>query len=165
MYGNISYSMTPEQRQQIQDAVNLLMNLEFLINLEADERQRLNKLREDDADLVNYAKIATSNFPHIFPQTMDIEEFLRDIALYDWLYETMILLGNVQTKMTHTRIALGSEIKVCMLKLYHYIQAAQDTPGMEDLARKMREHYKKLSKKKAGEDPVAAADESGGLVS
>jgi hypothetical protein len=149
-YANISYSMPQDHVAEIQNALNtILSRLPFLVNLTAEERQRVLKFADRDNEFVNDVRFATVNFPDLFPVAFNVEEYQRDVALFDILCDLRLKLESLTEKVKFTDLALGGEVMKATLQGYKFVQTgAQTTPGIQSLAEKMKQRYKNSGKKK-----------------
>lgn len=151
-YANISYSMPQDHVAEIKNAVTLITSrLPFLVNLTPEERQAVVKLAQRDGEFIADMRFATSSHPDIFPNSFGIEEFQRDVALYDILADLRLRLESLTEKVKFTEMALGGEVMRATNQGYHFVQAAAKTvPGIQNLAEKMKQRYKNSGKKPGG---------------
>lgn len=149
-YANISYAMPQEHVAEIQNSLNtILSRLPFLVNLSPEERQTVLKFAARDNEFVNDVRFATVNFPELFPNAFNIEEYQRDVALFDILCDLRLKLESLTEKVKFTELALGGEVMKSTLQGYQFVQSgAKTTPGVQNLAEKMKQRYKHVGKKK-----------------
>jgi hypothetical protein len=153
-YANISYSMPQEHVAEVQTSLNtILSRLPFLVNLTPEERQQVLKFAARDNEFVNDVRFATVNFPDVFPNAFNIQEYQRDVALFDILCDLRLKLESLTEKVKFTELALGGEVMKSTLQGYHLVQAAAEiTPGLQNLRDKLKQRYKNSGGKKKEEN-------------
>ena len=148
-YANISHTLPQEHVTEIINAINLINSrLPFLVNLNEKERQRVRKIAPRDTERTDDILFALTNHADIFPASFDGAEYQRDIALHDHVSEFKQLIGSLADKLYYTELALGGEIMKATSQGYELVQSASKTvPGIQGLAKKMKERYKHSPKK------------------
>ncbi len=150
-YQNISIDLTQADVDAVKTAINTINSkLPFLITIDGQERLELVKLGAKSVDFVQDASAAVDNFPAIMPPSFDVAEYGKDSSLFKSLSEIKLLLDSLSEKVTNTYMAVGSEAMVASLEVYAYVQtAAPRTPGLQSVAEKLKERFKKTKKLKA----------------
>lgn len=149
-YSNISSMLSA---QEVTDIKNLIANISkqmpFLISLTPKERSSILKLGPKSADFASDAAVAAKGFPKILPESFQKEEFQKDSALFANLTEIAMELDALQEKVNDTLLAVGSEAMSEALEVYAYVQtAAPKTPGLKSVAEKLKERFKRQSRRK-----------------
>jgi hypothetical protein len=110
------------------------------------------KLGPKSADFVADASVAVAQFPGILPSNFDKAEFAKDTALFKKLFNIKVSLDSLTEKVDNTYIASGSESMGASLQVYGFVQAAAGTtPGLQTMADRMKDRFKKSPKAKKPE--------------
>jgi hypothetical protein len=158
-YQNISYNLVQADIDAVKAAlVTIDSKLPFLISLDGEERQKLFKLGPKSADFVQDASTAAVNFPNILPISFDKVEYDKDTTLFKSLADIKFLVDSLQEKLDHTYMAVGSEAMIASLEVYAYVQTAADrTPGLKNVAEKLKDRFRAQgARKKPGDSSPAA---------
>jgi hypothetical protein len=148
-YQNISVSLPQADIDAVKAAITTInAKLPFLVTLDGEEKQALVKLGAKSADFVNDASMAVASFPNVMPASFDKVEYSKDTSLFKALGEIKLLVDSLSEKIDNTYVAVGSEAMQASLEVYAYVQTAKDrTPGLGSVADKLRERFKKSSRK------------------
>lgn len=155
----ISVTMAPADLDAIKAAIATIHSkMPFLFSLPPEERNGLTKLGPGSIDFAQDAYLATVSYPSIFPPSFDRVEFGKDFNLFKALTEIEFLLGTLHEKVQSTQMAAGSETMEASLLAYTYVQASKKAaPGLPDVAKRMKERFKKQGRKpKDGPDATAS---------
>ena len=88
-----------EQEQQvIQHIKDARASLDFLVNLNSDQRVRMAKLSRKRVDFVDSSLVYMKANPEYLPAYIDVEEFVKDVDLKDCLHR---ILAAVQNRLHH----------------------------------------------------------------
>ncbi|NOS94012.1 MAG: hypothetical protein HOP30_19000 [Cyclobacteriaceae bacterium] len=161
-YPTISVTMPQADIDAVKAAIATIHSkMPFLVSLAPEERNGLTKLGSGSVDFAQDAYLATVSYPSIFPSSFDSVEFGKDYNLFKALTEIEFLLGTLHEKVESTQMAVGSETMEACLQAYTYVQASKKAaPGLPDVAKRMKERFKKQSRK-SKKGPDASASEPG----
>jgi hypothetical protein len=154
-YQNISAVMPQADIDAVKAAiVTINSKLPFLVTLDEEDKKALIKLGPKSADFVGDASTAVNNFPTILPGSFDKTEYGKDTTLFKNLADIKVLVDSLKEKLDDTYMAVGSEAMIASLEVYAYVQTAADrTPGLKSVAEKLKERFKRQSKKKPSPNP------------
>jgi hypothetical protein len=149
-YQNISYVVSEDDATNIRNAIASLHTfMPFLVNLTADERQRVLKHGDTDTEFTDDAIFATRQYIQIFPPSFVIPEYHKDYDLHFFLDEVLLNLLSITEKVTNTKMAVGGELKRASNRVYEIVGMEKDNyPGLQALYQKMSARYKKNGPKK-----------------
>jgi hypothetical protein len=150
MKGSISYTLSDDSFSAINAALTEVSSeMPFMVALEPLERKRLFKLGSRSVDFVKDCHDVVVAFPGILPSSFSVAEFNKDYALFEKLTKIKLLVDSLKEKVDNTYMAVGSEAMMSACEVYTYVQAAvPNTPGLESVADKLKERFKRQSKKK-----------------
>lgn len=143
-YTNIDASITDAQRTAVFAAISAVeTNLDFLINLTAQERQALPKMGSATQSFVSKALEIAANNPQFIPPYADIPAMKKDYDLALRLQGVEMQLASLHEKVSDTNLAAGSEAYVTGLTIYNSIKAAAkgNVPGAKALASELAERF------------------------
>ena len=88
------------------------------------QRRRLAKMGDGSESFCRKAYNAGRANRHALPGAFDIEEMGRDLRTHDALTERLARLTCFMEKVRDTEMAVGSDVMVAALAVYHFLQAA-----------------------------------------
>jgi hypothetical protein len=151
-YTNINATVTNVQRDTVFTSISKIEGqLNFLINLTAQERQALPKMGNSSQSFVSKALEIASNNPQFLPPYVNLPALKVDYELAVRLQEIEIQLASLLEKVADTHLAAGSEAYVASLTIYNSLKAASkgNIPGAKALAAELAERF--------AQDPVSPA--------
>ena len=156
-YQNISVNLVQADLDAVKTAIATINSkLPFLVTLDKSEKQSLVKLGSRSADFVADCSSAVATFPAILPASFDKNEYNKDTSLFKALSEIKLQLDSLCEKVNDTYTAVGSESMQASLEVYAYVQTAKDrTPGLKNVADKLKERFKGQGRKRSGDTPAA----------
>lgn len=154
-YQNIDAVVSAADLQAIKDAFAVVLNkLPFLVNLTVAERKSTFKAGPNSLSFLTRAATAAQANPAIFPASLDIPAFQKDVNLFVVLTELGTLADSVASQIDDTRLAVGGEAMQESSLVYKYVQtAAKNTPGLKPVAEDLGERFKKAGKQKEPDKP------------
>lgn len=158
-YTNIDATVTDAQRTAVFAAINQIeTNLDFLINLTAQERQALPKMGSATQSFVSKSLEIAANNPQFIPPYVDIAAMKKDYDLAIRLQGIEMQLASLHEKVSDTNLAAGSEAYVTGLTIYNSIKAAAkvNVPGAKALAAELAERFAQVSDAPATPPPSPA---------
>ena len=155
-YENISVNVTAQDVADVKQAIATInAKLSWLVTLTTEEVKGLTKLGPKSLDFVQDAKMAFDSFPSIIPPSFNVNEFRKDTTAFQALTEIKVVLDSLHEKVQNTYYAVGSEAMVQALEVYAYVQTGKDrTPGLNTLADKMKERFKKTRRSQPEKSPT-----------
>ena len=154
-YQNIDASLSVADIQAIKDAFTaILTKLPFLVNLTVDERRKVFKTGPDRLSFVKNALTGAVANPDIFPNSLSVPAFQRDVDLLDALSQLKALADSLASQIDDTRLAVGGEAMQEATQVYNYVkEAAKTTPGLKPLADQLGEQFQRAGRAKPPEPP------------
>lgn len=152
----LSVEITQEKDAAVQQLIdNLLAELDFLVDLAVDDRRRLPKMGRKNLDFVHRGYRHAEGTPRFLPSYVTLEEFKKDVDLFDWLRKLEKSLGMITDKVKDTAILAESEAFKSSRLYYNSVKAAANAGDeeAEPIARDLGVHYKKLGPGKT-EEPI-----------
>ncbi len=147
-YTNIDAAITDTQRTAVFTAITQIeTNLDFLINLTAQERQALPKMGSATQSFVSKALEIAANNPQFVPPYVNVPAMQKDYDLALRLQGIEMQLASLHEKVSDTNLAAGSEAYVTGLTVYNSIKAAAkvNVPGAKALAAELAERFVQAS--------------------
>ena len=146
----ISLQIDPATLDQIQQTIQALnTQLDFLIDLSADERRGLTKMGDRSQVFVDRALEVAQSHPDILPRRFDVAEFGSDVTLHRQLSTLKNKLTPLIEKLDDTTVAVGSDAYTQALEVYGYAKAAGTGEGLDELRAAMGRRFKGQARKKA----------------
>lgn len=147
-YTNIDATVTDTQRTAVFTAITQIeSNLDFLINLTAQERQALPKMGSASQSFVSKALEIAANNPQFIPPYVDVPAMQKDYDLALRLQGIEMQLASLCEKVSDTNLAAGSEAYVTGLTIYNSLKSAAkaSVPGAKALAAELAERFTQAS--------------------
>ena len=158
-YTNIDATVTDAQRTAVFAAITSVeTNLDFLINLTAQERQALPKMGSATQSFVSKALEIAGNNPQFVPPFVNVPAMQKDYDLAMRLQGIEMQLASLHEKVADTNLAAGSEAYVTGLTIYNSIKAAAkvNVPGAKALATELSERFAQAASALAAPPSVPA---------
>lgn len=118
-------------------------NLSFLIDLAAEDRRDLSALGDRTYTFTQKALHIAVNHSDILPRNFDVEEFRRDLQLYDDLKQLLRRISPLVDKMEDTALLAGHDAYHQALAVYGYVKAAGKGLGLDELVADMKSKFAK----------------------
>ncbi len=145
----ISASIDPADKDQIKQKTEQIETLlPFLVDLDADERKKGQKIGKRRRDFVEQIVDIANDHPEILPPAFDLPEFKKDVALEKDLDDILTWASRVRKQIDDTHLMAGREAYQQALKIYKYLQAAE---GLDELKQKIGEYFGKAREEEAEE--------------
>ncbi|MCX8057399.1 MAG: hypothetical protein N3F03_07320, partial [Ignavibacteria bacterium] len=137
----ISVDFPQEKMQEVLNNLEEIKNkLDFLVELNAEEKNFLLKLGNKFLPFVEKAKQVLDANPEIMSPLFNIEEFKRDYQLLKNLTPILNSLNQLREAVEDTIFIAGSDVFEAALEIYSAIQINRDKiPGMDTIYNEMRE--------------------------
>ncbi len=147
----ISAELTAEDQAAALAAIQQIQSLPFLIGLSNRDKQKLTKMGDKSRSFVDQAlNIAKQNID-ILPNRFDLEEFERDVALYNALYPINTAISKLSELVDGTLMAVGSDAYTAALDVYAFAKISNGVTGLEDLRAAMGDRFRKNGNRKTTE--------------
>lgn len=146
MYQNISAALTAAQITAVTTAINTIKtNLNFLVNLNPEERQALSKMGPDGYSYVTSSLEYAATNTAILPAAMNLTEAQKDLKLVNDLRPILQQVAQLLESIEDTMMAAGSEAKDFADLFYNQVKAFANTntPGMDTIAADLGSFYEK----------------------
>ena len=114
-----------------------------LMGLTADERRSYAMMGNRTRVIAGHAQAMTQNHPTLFPPSIDVQEFERDLALYDNTTQLLRRLTPLYEKLGDTAIAAGYDAYQAALNVYSFAKIASPHAGVEELVKEMGQQFKR----------------------
>jgi hypothetical protein len=144
----ISAEFSAEDQLAAIQAIQQLQSLPFLIGLSNKDKQRLNKMGDKSRIFVDQALSVAKQNGHILPTQFDIDEFDRDVELYNALYPINAALSKLSELVDGTLMVLGSNAYTAALDVYTFAKMSDDVTGLEELRATMGVHFRSNGNRK-----------------
>ncbi|HEX3009260.1 MAG TPA: hypothetical protein VHO90_16770 [Bacteroidales bacterium] len=134
-YGNISGALLPEDKAAIKEfLVKMKAMMPFLISLTKAERKRLRTIGPSRIGYVSEINIASNAHRPALSGDFKLEEYNKDLALYNDLTEVMSWLMPVHEALENTIMALGGEVMKNSDIAYDYLKTHAKKTNDENIA-------------------------------
>ncbi len=148
----VSATLSQPDKDAILAALQTIkQKLPFLVDLTVDEKKSLPKLGDKSRAFVDKAlELAVKN-PGFLPRDFDIEEFKRDVAIFDALYSIQQSITILAEKVDDTYVAAGSEAYAAALVVYNYAKGSDiGTQGLDEVVDELGKRFaRKIKSQKA----------------
>lgn len=129
----VSAALTAQAVTNISQAIaTIRTNLPFLVNLDAEQRKKIQNVTEATQGIV----LATINFvaqhPEALPTSFNVDEFNKDAAILTPYQQVASLIASLHTDTDQTLRALYSDLYGETLDVYAYAKAANRTGAYTD---------------------------------
>ncbi|MCU7846098.1 MAG: hypothetical protein KZQ93_19860 [Candidatus Thiodiazotropha sp. (ex Monitilora ramsayi)] len=138
----ITAEFTLEDQQAALEAIRQLQSLSFLIGLSNTDKRKLSKMGDKSRTFVDRALSVARQNPDILPSRFDLEEFERDVALYNALYPINTALSKLSELVDGTLMAVGSDAYTTALDVYAYAKITKGVTGLEDLRAALGDRFR-----------------------
>lgn len=148
----------PKNPELIKEALARLQEindmLPFLTGLTKEERIGLLKMKNANKLFVRDALDCAKKNPNVLPAYIDIDEFEKDIVLYDELDELILSFEVTLRKLRDTRMLAGSEAYQSALAIYKMCKTASQAgvAGTKSLYDYLKIRFKGQGSKKSTEE-------------
>ncbi len=128
----------------------------FLINLTSDERKGLPKFGDKSIAFVNKALELATQKPDILPRNLNVDEFKKDVDLYNQLYTILQPLNILFEKLEDTQKEAGSEAYSAALIVYQSAKmSGEDLGGLESVLDDLGKRFARKSTPTAANETPA----------
>ncbi|MGD8782642.1 MAG: hypothetical protein PVH88_27265 [Ignavibacteria bacterium] len=103
--------------------------LPFLVDLSSDEKRELVKFGDKSVAFVKKAVELVNNNEDFLPRSFDVDEFKKDVELYDKLYSILQPLRMLAEKIEDTHSLVGSEAYSAALLVYQQAKLSRGELG------------------------------------
>jgi hypothetical protein len=138
----ISADFSAEDQQAAIQAIQQLQSLPFLIGLSNKDKQRLNKMGDKSRTFVDQALDIAKQNDDILPNRFNLDEFERDVQLYNALHPINTALSKLSELVDGTLMAVGSDAYTAALDVYAYAKMSNGVTGLEELRAAMGERFR-----------------------
>lgn len=147
----VSAQLASPMRDAIHQAITTMEGaLNFLIDLKPEERRELGALGDRTYTFAQKALHLAMNHPDILPRSFDVEEFQRDMQLYDDLRQLLRRLSPLIDKLDDTALLAGHDVYHQALAVYGYAKAAGKGLGLDELMADMKSQFAKRKRADKG---------------
>lgn len=151
MKNEISISLTPEARNHIANAINLLNdNLPInLVHLTNEERRAIPKMGDKTVPFVTKALEYAKQNPSIVPPYLDVALFEIDVEAAILLSNILKQLSQIVEKLDDSFMLSGTEAYEASLLFYHSVRGAAkaDVPGTKNIYEDLRKRFPRRKKR------------------
>jgi len=148
---NVSGVLSDADKTAVMAALDTAQEkLPFLVDLTPEQRHALPKTGDKRQSFVEAALRLVVENPDVVPPAFDVEEFKRDVALYQALAPVAQKLAQLNELVQDTLLAVGADEYVASLLVYQSAKLAGKGAGLDGALDAMGQRFAK----KAG---VAAA--------
>lgn len=130
----ISATLTAAERDALLAKIDEIRSgLPFLVDLDAEDIAGLPKLGDKSLAFVRRTLELARQDDSFLPRSLNIEEFARDLALYEALDPLVQRLTVVLELLRDTRTVAGSDAYLAALDVYHAAKRAGKGAGLDAL--------------------------------
>ncbi len=108
---------------------NIESKLPFLLDLSADEKRELVKFGDRSVAFVKKSLELVNRTENFLPRSFDVDEFKKDVELYDKLYSILQPLRMLIEKIEDTHTLVGSEAYSAALLVYQQAKLSKGELG------------------------------------
>ena len=146
--------------QQIERFEALMTELEalfanVLIGIAAEDRRSYGVKGDRTRVFAGHAHALVHNHRSLFPASVDVVEFDRDLALYDAAMRMQRRLTPFYEKLGDTAMAAGYDSYQHALDVYAFAKVASPNAGVEVLVREMKQLFKRTRRASPAEETTA----------
>jgi hypothetical protein len=141
---HVSAELSVESRAAIMAAIATIREeLPFLYDLSPEVRRQLPKMGDGSRAFVEKTLEIAKQNPDFLARSFDLEEFERDVALYNALSPVLIAVSQLHELLDDTLLAVGSDAYTAALEAYAYAYAkrAGNTQGLDELKALMGKRF------------------------
>jgi len=150
---HVSGSLSTEDREMIFSSVSSIRErLPFLIDLSPQERRELPKMGDRSRAFVAKTLEVSKQNSGFLARAFDLDEFERDVHLYNELYAIHVALAQLTELVDDTLVAVGSDAYTAALEAYAAAKAAKHGDGLDELRVAMGNRF---NRKRAAASPEA----------
>ncbi|MGJ3252811.1 MAG: hypothetical protein ACFE0J_17015 [Elainellaceae cyanobacterium] len=158
LYSQISAVMSADDRQEIMDAIAIILKkMPFLMDLSPEEIRLLPKMGDKNQTFTRKALELALHNPDFLPRSFKLEEMQRDLELYDALRPIIVAIAQLQELLNDTSIKLGSEAYAAALDIYRYAKVTGSVGGLDKLVGDMGGRFAQPPK---GDRPPSSAPDA-----
>lgn len=144
----VSATLSKETINQILGAVAAIREqLPFLVDLTVEERKSLPRMGDKSRAFVSKALELASQNSDFLPRSFDIDEFRKDVELYDAIYAVRQSLMILAENVDDTYQLAGSEAYSSALVVYHSAKSGKiGVEGLDDVIGELKKRFIRKSK-------------------
>ncbi len=122
---------------------DITQRLPFLVGLTDQERKRLSSIRHGKKLFVEAVIRSFEDNQHVMLGYIDTESIRKDFELFQQLTDLELMVGQLQEKLSHTRMLAGSEAFQGSLVFYHSLKRAARSglPGIQTVLDELKPHF------------------------
>jgi hypothetical protein len=145
----ISAEISPDKVNDLINKIRAIKEeLNFLVKLNAEEKNNLLKLGDRLLPFVDKAKEILDMYPQIMSPLFNADEFRRDYNLMKNLTPMLNELNSLREALDDTIFATGSDCFTSALEIYSAVQMNRDKiPGMDTIYQEMRNFFNRPKRK------------------
>jgi len=148
-YKNISAVLKAEDITEIKSAIQTIKDkMPFSVNLTIQERRRLRKMGPGRLGYVQDVHQAVSSNSEILPNSFSLDEYSKDVKLFQDLNEIRSLLIPLYENIDNTYKALGSEMLKQTDECYGYLKLSAQKTNNQALIQTYKTIQNQLKQKK-----------------
>jgi len=143
----VSATMSATDLQDVLNAITTIgTKMPFLISLTLEERKSLAKFGDRSLAFVTKALELAIQRTDILPRNFDVNEFKKDVDLYNQLYSITQPLSLMLEKLNDTQKEVGSEAYSAALIVYQSAKmSGSDLGGLESVLDDLGKRFAKKS--------------------
>jgi hypothetical protein len=152
----ISVEITQEKDASVNQVLdNLASELDFLVDLNVEDRKGLAKMGRKNLDIVSRSFQHAEGNPQFLPVYMPLEEFKKDVLLYQWLRKLEKKLDQVSDKLKDSAMLAEAEAYQTARLYYKSVKAAANAgdEAAEQITRDLAVHFKTRGNRKNKTQP------------
>ncbi|RZA17660.1 MAG: hypothetical protein EOP93_12990 [Lysobacteraceae bacterium] len=120
--------------------------LSMLRGLDAEERRGLSKMGDKSEAFCRQAVVVFSQNAQVLPGNFDLPAYKRDLAALDALRPRLRRMQRLNELMTHTEMALGSDLMSASLEGYAVLKVAGKAKGLEGIREMLSSRFARRRK-------------------
>lgn len=153
----ISGEITAQQMERFEALMTEMETLfaHVLIGLAAEDRRTYGVMGDRTRVFAGHAQALVHGHGSLFPASVDVVEFDRDLALHDAVLRMQRRLTPFYEKLGDTAVAAGYDAYQHALEVYAFAKVATPNAGVEVLVREMKQLFKRTRRAASPEEATA----------
>lgn len=141
---HVSAALSDADQRAVLDAIKTIREkLPFLIDLSMAERKALPRMGDKTQAFVQRALELAIQNNGILPNSFDLEEYRRDVALLNAMGPVRTALAQLNELLDDTFVATGSDAYTSGLLVYHAAKLAGLGEGLDELVATMGRRFRR----------------------
>jgi hypothetical protein len=147
----ISATLTDAQRDLVLAKIDEIeAALPFLVDLDSDDVAALPKLGDRSLPFTERSLALARQDDSFLPRKFDLDEFARDLALYQALDSLIHPLTSLLELIKDTRVLAGSDAYAAALDVYHAAKRAGKGSGLDSVLNEVGKRFAQRPSNSAG---------------